>query len=60
MPICEYKCQICHQHFEIQTAGIDEDMEIACPKCRSTEVKKAENATGISSTLFPSLGGRFT
>lgn len=60
MPICEYKCQICHQHFEFQAAETDKTSEISCPKCGSTEVKKVESATGLSATLFPSLGGRFT
>lgn len=60
MPICEYRCRVCHQHFEIRIKGPDEPVETACPKCGSREVGKAESASGIVATLFPSLGGRFT
>ncbi|WP_373501781.1 FmdB family zinc ribbon protein [Desulfococcus sp.] len=60
MRISEYKCRVCHQHFEVQAAENDPAREITCPKCRSTEVRKAESASGIPAALFPTLGGRFT
>ncbi|AOY60584.1 MULTISPECIES: FmdB family zinc ribbon protein [Desulfococcus] len=60
MAINNYKCRICHQYFEIRTADDNAVPDIACPKCRSREVEKVEKKTGISTTLFPALGGRFT
>jgi putative FmdB family regulatory protein len=60
MKMQQFKCRVCRQHFEARTSDPDEERSIACPKCGSTETEKAEAADGISATLFPSLGGRFT
>jgi|GEM_PF-3962146 len=60
MAINDYKCQICHQYFEIRTEGDNATPEVACPKCRSREVREVEKKTDIPSTLFPTLDGRFT
>jgi putative FmdB family regulatory protein len=37
MPIYEYACQDCHQHFE---ALVRSDTVPSCPKCQSTQLEK--------------------
>ncbi len=37
MPLYEYECQDCHQHFELL---VREQTVLACPACRSRAIEK--------------------
>lgn len=37
MPLYEYECQSCHQHFELL---VREQTVPACPSCQSGEIEK--------------------
>lgn len=38
MPIYEYSCNKCNNHFELLTFG--NGKEVKCPKCKSKNIKK--------------------
>lgn len=50
MPIYEFKCLECNEYFEILVTRADEDVEMACPKCR------AENFERVMSTTNYAMG----
>lgn len=51
MPIYEYRCEECGEKFEKLVRGVSGRPDLECPRCGSTQVKKA-----IS--LFGGLGGK--
>ena len=40
MPIYEYKCLKCQEYFEVLQMGMDDKVEIKCPKCGSEEFER--------------------
>ena len=40
MPIYEYQCQTCGQHFDKLVRFGENDQGIECPACRSNETRK--------------------
>lgn len=60
MPIYEYTCQECHEHFEARRCMADADMPIACPKCGSPQARRGLSlfaTTGCESKGSSSGGG---
>ena len=49
MPIYEYQCQACGEHFDKFVRSISAEVEVVCPACGSGEIRK-----GFST--FASLG----
>lgn len=47
MPIYEYRCQKCGHVFE-EFVRFGEEPELKCPRCESTEVRKAVSLFGTS------------
>lgn len=41
MPIYEYQCQECGEHFDKFVRSISAEMDVVCPACGSKEVRKA-------------------
>ncbi len=41
MPIYEYTCQVCHGHFQKLVSGFQTPANLQCPRCASTDVRKA-------------------
>jgi len=46
MPIYEFKCLKCNDFFEMLVMNNDEDVEIACPKCKSDEFERVLSSAG--------------
>ncbi len=40
MPLYEFKCSKCETFFEVLVMKKDDDREIACPECQSTEFER--------------------
>jgi putative FmdB family regulatory protein len=40
MPIYEYQCQECGEHFDKFVRSISAEVDVACPKCGSLEIRK--------------------
>lgn len=71
MPIFEYKCKQCDNKFEVLHKSTQNQEEVVCPKCNSTENKKllssfsasgfaSNNSSGCESGscgVQPSYGG---
>jgi putative FmdB family regulatory protein len=49
MPIYEYQCKDCGEEFEKFVRSMNSQEEIICPKCGSSETKKAFSVFGVSS-----------
>lgn len=47
MPIYEYRCDQCRNHFEELATSASTTVEISCPKCGSREVKKTISASSF-------------
>ncbi|WP_456473295.1 FmdB family zinc ribbon protein [Desulfolithobacter sp.] len=47
MPIYEYVCKDCGQHFEILTTGSQSSETVKCEKCGSLNVKKTISAASF-------------
>ena len=59
MPIYEYQCEKCGNHFE-QLHKTGATVDVACPICGATEVEKqlsSFSSTGSSSTTACHSGG---
>ncbi len=54
MPIYEYKCTDCNNHFEILHRSITKIEDVSCPKCNSANIKK------LMSTFAPNVVGGFS
>lgn len=48
MPIYEYKCLKCQEYFEMLQMGMDDKIEIKCPKCGSEEFERIISTTNYS------------
>jgi putative FmdB family regulatory protein len=40
MPIYEYQCQVCGEHFDKFVRSISAEAEVVCPACGSREIRK--------------------
>lgn len=40
MPIYEFRCQRCHNIFELLALKKDDSVEVKCPKCGSLEIER--------------------
>ncbi len=40
MPIYEYVCRDCKEHFEVLTTSAETSITVKCPKCQSLQVAK--------------------
>ena len=50
MPIYEYSCRACRQHFEhLLLQARPETHEVLCPECQSREVERVLSAFAVSS-----------
>ena len=45
MPIYEYVCRDCKEHFEVLTTSAQSTDIVKCPKCKSLDVTKTISAT---------------
>ena len=41
MPIYEYQCENCGEHFDKFVRSISAEVEVDCPSCGSAQVRKA-------------------
>lgn len=41
MPIYEYRCLECNGHFQKLVRGFDDPPDLACPRCHSSEIRRA-------------------
>jgi putative FmdB family regulatory protein len=48
MPIYEYTCQDCEAHFEKFVRSMNSSLEIKCPECGGTHVRKGWSVFGTS------------
>jgi putative FmdB family regulatory protein len=48
MPIYEYTCQECEAQFEKFVRSISSNVDVKCPKCGGTHVKKGWSVFGTS------------
>ncbi len=48
MPIYEFKCLECNEFFEILVTRSDEDVEMACPKCRAENFERILSSTNYA------------
>lgn len=54
MPLYEYECQSCHQHFELL---VREQTVLACPSCQSDEIQKQLSVFAVGAD-GPKFGAR--
>ena len=40
MPIYEYQCEACHHHFDKFVRSMLTEVEVTCPACGSSQVRK--------------------
>ena len=45
MPIYEFKCLKCNEHYELLVTNKDEQIELKCPKCNSEELERIISVT---------------
>ena len=57
MPIFEFKCSKCEAFFEVIVMGSEDDKQIDCPKCKSTEFQRVVSATNYTMGSSGSAGG---
>ena len=54
MPIYEFKCSTCDAFFEVIVRNSEDEKEVGCPQCKSTEfervLSKTNHAMGGSSS----------
>jgi putative FmdB family regulatory protein len=50
MPIYEYTCTDCENHFEKFVRSMTASTEVTCPKCGGTHVKKGWSLFGTSNS----------
>ncbi len=55
MPVYEYRCQACSLDFELLVKG--PATEIACPTCKSTELKKLISSFNSNTGAAPAFEG---
>jgi putative FmdB family regulatory protein len=48
MPIYEFKCLKCQEYFELLVLNQDDEAELKCPKCHSTEFERIVSATNYA------------
>jgi putative FmdB family regulatory protein len=48
MPIYEYTCQDCHARFEKFVRSMSASVEVKCPQCGGTQVRKGWSVFGTS------------
>lgn len=60
MPIYEYECSNCDNSFELVRSINDNDKDLKCPKCDSSEVKKLLSVFSSSCSSCASPGQGFT
>lgn len=48
MPIYEYKCLKCQECFELLKMGLDDGVELRCPKCKSEEFERIISTTNYA------------
>lgn len=46
MPIYEYRCDVCHHHFELFTHSNDRD-NVTCPNCHAKQIKRLVSTLGF-------------
>ena len=54
MPIFEYRCNSCSEHFEKLVFG---NQKVQCPKCSSEDIKKKLSTFGMSGVRNPGSSG---
>jgi len=47
MPIHEYACRDCKEHFEVLTTSASSAETITCPQCKSLDVTKTISASNF-------------
>ncbi|MEZ5287211.1 MAG: zinc ribbon domain-containing protein [Vicinamibacterales bacterium] len=47
MPLYEYECRSCHQHFELL---VRESTEFECPSCHGHDLEKQLSVVAVSAT----------
>ena len=57
MPIYEFKCLECNEYFEILVARVDEEVEMACPKCRAENFERVMSTTNYAMGAGGGAGG---
>lgn len=48
MPIYEYTCQDCEKHFEKFVRSMNASVEVKCPQCGGTHVRKGWSVFGTA------------
>ena len=48
MPVYEYRCKHCGENFDLFVRSVTQKKTPTCPRCGSTEVKKAVSLFGLS------------
>ena len=48
MPIYEFKCLKCQEYFELLVMNKDDEAELKCPKCHSTEFERVISTTNYA------------
>jgi len=59
MPIYEYRCQACDQHFEALMFPADDTAPV-CPSCNGSDVEKLMSAGFVRPKGIPTGSGGFT
>lgn len=47
MPIYEYRCEECRNHFEVLATSATTSEEVRCPKCDSAKARKTISASSF-------------
>jgi putative FmdB family regulatory protein len=50
MPIYEYTCEDCEKHFEKLVRSMSASVEVKCPRCGGTHVRKGWSVFGTSAS----------
>ncbi len=48
MPLYEFKCLKCNEFFEVLVMRQDEQVEMKCPQCKSSEFERVLSTTSYS------------
>jgi len=54
MPIYEYRCEECNEHFQVFVRSPSQQVKLTCPKCESDRVKKVVSLLGVSAAASSS------